>query len=66
MSEIFSAIVGCLQQNSQSLSGNICINGLRRSGLELERWSIQDKSEDASNVIAAPGLSNKQDGQSHV
>ena len=33
---------------------------------ELERWSIQDQSEDASNVIAAPGLSNKQDGQSHV
>jgi hypothetical protein len=30
---IFSAIVGCLQQNSQSLSGNICTNGLQRSGL---------------------------------
>jgi hypothetical protein len=33
---------------------------------ELERWSIQDQSEDESNVIAAQGLSNKQDGQSHV
>jgi hypothetical protein len=32
---------------------------------ELERWSIPDQSENASN-IAAQALSNKQDGQSHV
>ena len=34
---------------------------------ELERWSRQDQSaDDASNVIAAQALSNKQDGKSHV
>ena len=34
---------------------------------ELERWSMQDRSEDgASNVIAAQALSNKEDGKSHV
>ena len=32
---------------------------------ELERWSRQDQSEDASNVIAARA-SDKHDGQSHV
>ena len=32
---------------------------------ELERWSIPDQSENASN-IAAQALSNKQDDQSHV
>ena len=31
---------------------------------ELERWSIQDQSEEASNVTAAQALSSKQDGQS--
>ena len=33
---------------------------------ELERWSRQDQSEDASNVIAAQASSNKFNGQSHV
>ena len=33
---------------------------------ELERWSRQDQSEDASNVIAAQASSNKYDGQSHA
>ena len=33
---------------------------------ELERWSRQDQSEDASNIIAAQASSNKYDGQSHV
>jgi DNA-binding NarL/FixJ family response regulator len=35
MSEIFSAIVGCLQQNSQSLSGNIIIDKLPLRSLNL-------------------------------
>jgi hypothetical protein len=34
--------------------------------VELERWSRQDQSEDASNDIASQASSNKHDGQSHV
>jgi hypothetical protein len=36
---------------------------------ELKRWtlrSVQNPSEDASNVIVAQAVSNNQDGQSHV
>ena len=39
--------------------------GIAEERAELERWSIPDQSENASN-IAAQALSNKQDGQSHV
>ena len=40
-------------------------NAIAEERAELERWSIPDQSENASN-IAAQALSNKQDGQSHV